>query len=729
MRDDPNSTRAPLRGHPELGDVSLSVGMGRERDRLLEQIQTIAHLGAWSWLSQSGDVVATDEVFVLYGLEPSTKTTFAALLDKVAEEDREDVETELRDALGQGHPFSLEHRVGTADQVRWLRMRGRPDRADDGSVRRMYGTVQDITSEREVLLRVEADERRFRRLIESAPDAVILFRGDGTITYANALAAEMFGYPLDSFQDLSVEDLMPTEVRARHQMHRSNFLKTPDTRPMGVGLDLEGLRRDGSKFPLDISLSPIRSAEGLQVLSFVRDMTEQRVHAEAILRRKQALEINDRVVQGLAAALHALEAHDIQVARSALQATMSNARAMMGSLTLRDSDPLLPGDLVRSASAGDDEAVTRAPEQEPLSTGDIRVVVADDTPAIRRMLQVLLDEAGGMRIVGEASDGAAAVAAVQDLAPDLLLLDLAMPEMDGLQVLKKVRTDHPDTSVVIVSGYAREHLLDVTKGLGADAYIEKGAPTPTVVATLRSIRDEMNERRGISQTPAAASSEAYQLYLHELRLPLEAAARTANTLTSRTQTLDPEVRIELLDRLTQHIHDAEQVLQLISDATRIEDRSLRVQRRAVDLDEMLRTIVGTCGDPFRDHPLLFVSAGSIVGMVDEQRISEIVMQLLNNAATFSPDGTTITLMLSKEDDAAVVRVIDEGPGVPSHFRPRLFGRFQRLDSSKPGVGLGLHVGRAVARAHDGDLELEDGRPENCVFKLTLPIVATSPLDD
>lgn len=722
MRDENPGPQTPQ-------DPTISVGVGDERDRLLAQIQVIAHLGAWSWGASSGDVIATNEVFALYGLEVSDRTTLAAVIGQVDDEDRARVEEELRAAFGSATAFSIEHRVSIDAQTRWLRMRGRPDRSEDGSVRRMYGTVQDITAEREVLMRLEADERRFRTLIEAAPDAIISFRGDGGVTYANQRAADMFGYPLEALLDLRIADLIPAETSPEGEVYGENLLRAMDGHATGVGLDLEGLRSDGSRFPLDISLSPIRSKEGLQVLSFVRDMTEQRAHAEAVMRRRQALEINDRVVQGLAAALHSLEVHDMQLARSALRATIESARAMMGSLTMEDAEPIQPGDLIRSSPEDQHAQVTRASEDEPLSTGDIRVVVADDTPAIRRMLQVLLDETGGMRIVGEASNGTEALRAVQDLAPDLLLLDLAMPEMDGLQVLRLVRSEHPDTSVVIVSGYAKEHLLDVTKGLGADAYIEKGAPTPTVIATLRSIRDEMNERRGITRTPAAASAEAYQLYLHELRMPLEAAASAANTLTSRTSRLEPELRVEMLEGLARNIRDAEQVLQLMSDATRIEDRSLRVQRRAVDLDAMLRSMVEEHGDPFRGHPMLLVSAGSIIGWVDEERIRDVILRLLTNAAGSAPEGTTITLMLSREDDAAVVRVIDEGPGIPSHFRPRLFGRFQRLDPSKPGVGLGLHVARAVARAHDGDLELEDGRAENCVFRLTLPMVATSPPED
>lgn len=697
----------------------------QERLQLIEDAQQLAHLGAWAWNPLTGEVVGSAELFRLYALGDDTHaSTLDALLAHVHPDDLFEVREILTQAGRSGTPFSVEHRVTMRTEIRWIRLRGRTERAPDGTMIRIYGTAQDITPEREVLSRVEADERRFRDLIENAPDAILLFAANGTMIYANEQAALMFGYDRDRFIDLQIEDLIPPEATDR--IEGDEPPPPPESRPMGVGIDLEGVRRDGTRFPLDMSLSPIRGADGMQVLCFVRDMTEQRAFAEAAMRRRQALEINDQVVQGLATALHALDTHDLAATRVSLERTVSNARTMMGSLTMSTTAPIKPGDLVRAASIIEENATPLPRPEPPLTTGDLRVVIADDTPAIRQMLRLLLDEVGGMRVVGEAGDGRQAVRRVVDLAPDVLLLDLAMPEMDGLQVLKRVRTKHPDTAVVIVSGYAREHLLDVTEGLGADAYIEKGAPTPLVIASLRAVRDEVNERRGITRTPGAASAEAYELYLHELRLPLEAAAQAAGVLTSRGSRLTDVDRADLLMSLNSNLGQADMLLRLISDATHIEDRTLQVQRKTVDLDRLLRNFIDDEARNFPHHRLMLISAGTLHGIADPPRIEEILHQLVRNAATSAPKGSTITVMLSHEDDAAVIRVIDEGPGIPSHFRPRLFGRFQRLDPSTPGVGLGLHVARAVARAHDGDLELEDGRPENCVFKLTLTAVPTPP---
>jgi PAS domain S-box-containing protein len=125
---------------------------------------------------------------------------------------------------------------------------------------------------------------RFRDLLEAAPDAIFEVEQDGTIILLNAAAEAMFGYSRDELLGQLVEELIPHPSRAAHQQHRGRYSEHPATRPMGAGLELLALRKDGSEFPVEISLSPIRSAEGNRVIAVVRDITE---------RKKAEAEIND----------------------------------------------------------------------------------------------------------------------------------------------------------------------------------------------------------------------------------------------------------------------------------------------------------------------------------------------------------------------------------------------------------------------------------------------------
>jgi len=127
-------------------------------------------------------------------------------------------------------------------------------------------------------------ERRFRELLEAAPDAIMQVDAEGRIILLNRIAEDMFGYSRDELLGQPVEALIPKELHARHAEHREHYRQHPMTRTMGSGLALEAIRKDGSRFPVEISLSPSDSAEGFRVTAIIRDTTERRT-AEERLRR------------------------------------------------------------------------------------------------------------------------------------------------------------------------------------------------------------------------------------------------------------------------------------------------------------------------------------------------------------------------------------------------------------------------------------------------------------
>ncbi|MBI3910058.1 MAG: PAS domain S-box protein [Armatimonadetes bacterium] len=122
----------------------------------------------------------------------------------------------------------------------------------------------------------EAAQARFRVLLESAPDAIVILNSDGRILLVNTQAEKVFGYRQEELLGQSIETLMPERYRKVHITHRAHYHSHPRTRPMGVGLDLLARRKDGSEFPVEISLSPTSTENGAVVISVVRDITERK---------------------------------------------------------------------------------------------------------------------------------------------------------------------------------------------------------------------------------------------------------------------------------------------------------------------------------------------------------------------------------------------------------------------------------------------------------------------
>lgn len=127
-------------------------------------------------------------------------------------------------------------------------------------------------------------------MLEAAPDSIVLVRPNGRIALVNAQTERLFGYRREELLGQAVELLIPERARDRHIGHRMQYLPNPQTRPMGAGLDLTARRKDGTEVPVEISLSPMTTPDGMLIISIIRDVTEQKRAAAELRLQSQRLE-------------------------------------------------------------------------------------------------------------------------------------------------------------------------------------------------------------------------------------------------------------------------------------------------------------------------------------------------------------------------------------------------------------------------------------------------------
>jgi PAS domain S-box-containing protein len=256
-------------------------------------------------------IVAVDAKGLIVFVNPQVRTTFGYDRDEVV---GKPIELLLPERVGERHVVDrdafiahpLARPMGIGLDLAGRRKDGTEfpveislSPVDTSTGRQVFATVVDITARKTAESALAESERRFRAVLEASPNAVVAIDAHGRIVYVNPQVEKTFGYRRDELTGQPIELLLPDRVSQRHIGHRDGFLAHPVARPMGIGLDLAGRHKDGTEVPVEISLSPVETDDGLQVFATVVDITARKA-AENQLLQAQKLESIGRLAGGIA---------------------------------------------------------------------------------------------------------------------------------------------------------------------------------------------------------------------------------------------------------------------------------------------------------------------------------------------------------------------------------------------------------------------------------------------
>ena len=642
----------------------------REREQRLRLALDASVAGSWTWDARTNHIDWDHGLRLRYGFAPDQPPAFDAWLSRVHEDDRDQVLGllgEIRRTNGidaWDNTFRIVRPDGT---VCWIQSRGRANRDANGELTWLTGLELDITerrrNEEELQARRDAEhERELRLLLETAAQGILSVDAHGTIVTANHALEAMFGWAPGELIGQSIERLLPSSLRGVHAHHRTGYFAAPYPRLMGGNLDLAGERKDGSTFPIEVSLNHVATPSGGHAFAFVTDITERRRAASALRERTVELEHRTAQLSQLASDLTLAEQHareqlakmlhdglqqllliaalnldqqmkrdaqrgappvellarakshvdeaigaarvlsfelsppllqssglpaaltwladwtrnkyglEVQVSADPLaDSTRKDVRTLLfesvrelllnvikhaqvdrvsvdlgvdpdgmlsidvtdqgigfdpaavvaraktrqvgwGLFSVRERLTLLggrfdidsaPGRGTRfrliaprgTAEAAVAPAVSRPAPIQPVSgiaagtarEHALRILIVDDHAAVRKVLHELLEERSELRVVGDAANGFEAIAQAHALRPDVILMDISMPHMDGIEATRRLRAELPSIEILGLSMQPRTQEPHPIERAGAAGFFTKGADTQRLIDQLLAI--------------------------------------------------------------------------------------------------------------------------------------------------------------------------------------------------------------------------------------------------
>jgi PAS domain S-box-containing protein len=563
---------------------------------------------------------------------------------------------------------------------------------------------------REEAARAQAEvEARYRGLLEAAPDAIVTVGADGAIALLNSQAEAMFGYRREELIGQPIEVLLPERFRERHVGYRTAYATKPHTRPMGVGYELYSRRKDGSEFPVEISLSPLKSAGGLLITSVIRDVSERKraeAEREGLLIRAQTaraeVESAHRRVSFLADASRILSGSlDHEVTLETLARLAIPSFADMCQVDLIDSDGTVRRAIGAHVEASKEELLHQMQRLYPY-----------DRRSPHPVLTVL--ETGQAAYFAGAPDSIV-VSGARDATHLAMLRELA------------------PRSIIIVPLVSRQNILGVISFAWCQpgrrywpedlALAEELARRAALAVDHARLYQLAQSAQSEAERRAAQMAEMNHLIAHDVRQPITIARIHSTLLKTAAERGDFDrvvVGAQAIDVATRRL-DA--MLRDLVDSAQLESGRVRIERELIELSTFLSETLQRLGGTLDVQRVRMEVREPVITSADPNRLERILGNLISNALKYGDSSSEVVVGVYRGEDEVLLLVADQGPGIAPEDLPHLFERgFRTAESAgkAEGLGLGLYITRMLVEAHGGRIWAESELGTGTTFYVALP---------
>lgn len=372
-------------------------------------------------------------------------------------------------------------------------------------------------------------------------------------------------------------------------------------------------------------------------------------------------------------------------------------------------------------------------QKKALSLKGRKILMIDDDRMNIKILGSILQSEG--YVTQEGSSGEEALTLYDEFKPDLVLMDVVLPGIDGFAVCRELRARHGDNTAPVIFITAKTESDDIVEGLAAGGvdYLAKPFRRKESLARIRThLQNKLlieQQKALVDQLKTAnqAKNKLLGMAAHDLRNPLASIRGLAEFLTDGTVgQLTPD-QLDLANTIFETSQSMLTLLNELLDVATIEAGELKVHKEPCNLAELVEKAVylNNINANKKNTKIVYSPPyeAPIVRM-DQAKIKQVMDNLLSNAVKYSPPGSTINVRISGFHPAYTVAVQDQGPGIPESERHQLFKDFVTLSSKPTGgekaTGLGLAICRKIVEAHRGAITATNLPHGGCEFSIMLP---------
>jgi PAS domain S-box-containing protein len=629
--------------------------------------------------------------------------------------------------------------------VIFVRENARASRGEDGTVLYYEGTVEDITERRRA-------EERFHLAVESAPNAIVMVNHGGRIILINSQTERLFGYKREELIGQSVEILVPERFRTRHSQYRTGFYADPQTRPMGAGRDLFAIRKDGSEFPVEIGLNPIRTEEGVVVLGVIVDITERkRMESKLQQMSKVFMDSADPII------IEDLEGKIVSINPEAEQTYSWRREELVG----HSIKTIIPPEryeqtdkLIEQCKKG--EEIRNVETLRWNKSGEIRIIlntlslltnetgepvgiasIAKDITERKRAEEALRESEEKLQaIINNTTDAIL----VYDEQGRVITINREAERLfcgNGKRELKSIwgiippedKVNFSDKLKSVKEGrklldYETERLIENRERISVSVslvYVDEGRGR--FIETIRDIRERIILRNKIVELEKAqVVGKMAEGFAHHMGTPLASMLLRVQMLKEDFSGI-PEYSnfVEKLDSIERQIFYGQKVIQRLlrfvskPKNEKFPERISALFEESVEIISPLLRRHGINPELCVDEDLKVLADGNLLELV----FSDLMM----NAVDAMPRGGKLSIIASKGNpkEQVEIKISDTGMGIPREVLPLVFEPFFTTKPAGKGTGLGLSVAKRIIHDHGGEIGINSVEGKGTSVWIRLPI--------